>query len=209
MEGDTKRFPVMCIITRPATLIAVPASSTASSRGSRVEPLLDLGLLAEDGADRLHALPEAAEEVGEVDAEVDGAGDLRQLSVRGGGPGGDDDQVRAERVDLLVVRLEQRADLGVLVARVLGEVVREVLHRGHPGHLDAELVEGGEHAHVEHDHLLRVLGHARAALSVGDGHLLRGLLRGRGGVPRTGALTAARGEDQQCWHQHQCEQTAY
>src|SRR5690606_41742024 len=69
---------------------------------------------------------------------------------------------------------EQRADLGVVVPGVLGQLVRQVLDRRHPGHLDAELVQGGEDAEVEDDDLLRRGGQGGAALGVGHGHAAGG-----------------------------------
>jgi hypothetical protein len=120
--------------------------------------------------------------------------DLGQLRVHRRRAPADDDQVRLERVDRLVVRLEQGADLGVLVLAVVRQRLGED-GVGHAGDLDTQVVQRRQDADVEDDDGLRVDGDRGLALGVGDGDLGRAVARRLGGLGRaTGRQGQHRGQ---------------
>jgi hypothetical protein len=100
-----------------------------------------------------------------VDRKIDGRGDFGNLAELGARAAADDHQIGLRRVDGLIVRLEQRPDLGVVAGRVFRQIGRQV-RSGHARRLDAKGVDDVERVDVEHQHLFRGLLKRHLALRV-------------------------------------------
>ena len=84
----------------------------------------DFRFQAEDRAQALLGGLEGGNQVGLIDGLVDGRGNLAQGGQLGSRARGDEDHVGLQLVDQFKVGLKERANVGILVAGVLGEVRR-------------------------------------------------------------------------------------
>ena len=134
-------------------------------------PDLGLGLVlqAVDGAQRADVAVDIGHLVLVADAQVQHGGEARQLLVLGLGAAAHDDEVGRQRLDGLVVGLEQAADACVFRIGIAGQQRRH-LELGHSPHLAAQRLQRVQRRQLEHQHAHGLEGHLDLALGVRHGH---------------------------------------
>ena len=188
-----------------------PIGTELAARGQQHQPLacvlrlamqcgdgllhaLDLGLglvlQAVDGAQRADVAVDVGHLVLVADTEVQHGREARQLLVLGLGAAAHDDEIRRQRLDGFVVRLEQAADARIPCIGIAGQQRRH-LELGHTPHLAAQRLQRVQRRQLEHQHAHGLEGHLDLALGMRHGHGLAG--RGRLGM---GHLRRQRQRDQ-------------